>query len=98
MLPGERRVSTEDSRMTAMQAVIGNNGRVTLPKPIRDELHLRPGDKIDFVVEGDGLRVTIVPASVTQLKGMVPKPSDPVGLQEMDAAILRAAAGRSLIR
>ena len=81
-----------------MQATITSKGQVTLPKPIRDKLHLRPGDKIDFRLEGDVLRVTPVTAPVTQLKGMVPKPAVPVSLQEMDAAIARAAARRSSIR
>ena len=81
-----------------MQTTITSKGQVTLPKPIRDQLHLRPGDKIDFALEGDGLRVTPVTASVTQLKGMVPKPAAPVSLEEMDAAIARAAARRSSVR
>lgn len=77
-----------------MQATITSRGRVTLPKPIRDQLHLGPGDKIDFMLEGDGVRVTPVTAPVTQLKGMVPKPAVPVSLEEMDAAIARAAVRR----
>ena len=81
-----------------MQATITSKGQVTLPKPIRDKLHLRPGDKIDFVLDGDGLRVMPVTAPVTELKGMMPKPAVPVSLQEMDAAIARAAARRSSIR
>ena len=81
-----------------MQATITSKGQVTLPKPIRDKLHLRAGDKIDFTLKGDGLWVTPVTASVTQLKGMVPKPAVPVSLREMDAAIARMAARRSLNR
>lgn len=67
---------------------------MTLPKPIRDKLHLGPGDKIDLVVEGVGLRITPVTAPVTRLKGMVPKPAVPVGFEEMDAAIAKAAVRR----
>ena len=77
-----------------MQATITSRGRVTLPKPIRDKLHLGPGDKIDFMPEGDGLRVTPVTAPVTQLKGMVRKPAVRVSLEGMDAAIARAAVRR----
>ena len=77
-----------------MQATITTKGQVTLPKPIRDKLHLKPGDKIDFTLENDGLRVTPVTAPVTQLKGMVPKPAVPISLQEMDEAIARAATRR----
>lgn len=65
-----------------MQATITSKGRVTLPKPIRDELHLEPGDKIDFVVEGDGLRVTPVNARVTPTEGRVAAtggPGQPAG-------------------
>ncbi len=81
-----------------MQATMTTKGQVTLPKPIRDKLHLRPGDKIDFVLDGDVVRVTPVTASVTALKGMVPRPAAPVSLDEMDAAIARAAARRSSSR
>ena len=74
-----------------MQATITSKGQVTLPKPVRDKLRLRPGDKIDFMLEEDGsLRVTPVTASVTQLKGMVPKPEFPVSLEAMDEAVVRA--------
>ena len=74
-----------------MQATMTSKGQVTFPKPIRDKLRLRPGDKVDFVLEEDGsLRVTPVTASVTQLKGMAPKPESPVSLEAMDEAIARA--------
>ena len=74
-----------------MQATMTSKGQVTFPKPIRDKLRLRPGDKVDFMLEEDGsLRVTPVTASVTQLKGMAPKPESPVSLEAMDEAIARA--------
>ena len=74
-----------------MQATITSKGQVTLPKPVRDKLRLRPGDKIDFMLEEDGsLRVTPVTASVTQLKGMVPKPESPISLEAMDEAVAGA--------
>jgi AbrB family looped-hinge helix DNA binding protein len=75
-----------------MQTTITSKGQVTVPKPIRDKLHLGPGDKIDFMLEEDGgVRVVPVTASVTQLKGMVPQPEFPVSLAEMDEAIARSA-------
>ncbi|MCY4467263.1 MAG: AbrB/MazE/SpoVT family DNA-binding domain-containing protein [Thiotrichales bacterium] len=75
-----------------MQTTITSKGQVTVPKPIRDKLHLKPGDKIDFMLDEDGgMRVVPVTASVTQLKGMVPEPEFTVDLAEMDRAIVRAA-------
>ena len=74
-----------------MQATITSKGQVTLPKPVRDRLRLRPGDKIDFILEEDGcLRVTPVTSSVTQLKGMVPKPETSISLEAMDEAVAGA--------
>ena len=79
-----------------MQATITSKGQVTVPKPIRDRLQLEPGDKIEFLLDDDGrLRVEPVTASVTQLKGMVPRPGAPITLEQMDEAIARAASRRS---
>ena len=76
-----------------MQATITSKGQVTVPKPIRDQLHLRPGDKLDFLLdESNRLRVEPVTAPVTRLKGMLPKPVRPVSLAEMKDAIATGAA------
>ena len=76
-----------------MQATITSKGQVTVPKPIRDQLQLRPGDKLDFVLDDDDrLRVEPVTAPVTRLKGMLPKPAHPVTLAEMEDAIAAGAA------
>lgn len=76
-----------------MHATITSKGQVTIPKPIRDRLRLEPGDKIDFALQEDGdLRVMPVTASVTRLKGMVSRPTVPVSLAEMEAAIAGGAA------
>lgn len=78
-----------------MQATITAKGQVTVPKPIRDKLKLRPGDRVDFVLDSaDDVRVVPVTASVRQLKGMVPKPRKPVTLEQMDDAIAKAYARR----
>ena len=75
-----------------MQATITSKGQVTVPKPIRDKLHLKPGDVIDFVLDEDGdLRVAPVKASVTRLKGMLPQPASPVSLAHMNEAIAKAS-------
>ena len=77
-----------------MQATMTSKGQVTVPKPVREKLLLRPGDKIDFRLEDDGVHLVPVTASVTQLKGMVPKPASPVSLATMDEAISSAAGRR----
>lgn len=75
-----------------MLAKMTSKGQLTLPKALRDRLHLREGDKVEFLVHDDG-RVELVPvtAPVSRLKGMVPKPERVRTLEEMDEAISRRA-------
>ena len=76
-----------------MYATLTYKGQVTVPKAIRDALNLRPGDRLDFIMEENGeLRVAATTASVTELKGMVSKPASPASLEDMDRAILKAGA------
>lgn len=77
-----------------MEATITSKGQVTIPKGVRDALHLRSGDRLDFVVEPDGsVRVLPVKGTVKALKGILPKPARPVTLEEMEQAV-RQRAGR----
>lgn len=44
--------------------------QISIPKPIRDQLHLHQGQKFVFVVKGRGLY--LVPArSIQEIKGMM---------------------------
>ena len=64
--------------MFEKRARIGPKGQVVIPKHLRDEFHLAPGDEV--VVGTDGSRVVIAPAS-----------EDPVAFFE---ALARKAGGR----
>lgn len=78
-----------------MQATITSKGQVTIPKAVRDRLHLSPGDRIEFLVDENGaVRVIPVTATLRQLKGMVQKPERPVSLSEMEEAISQGPARR----
>jgi AbrB family looped-hinge helix DNA binding protein len=77
-----------------MEATLTSKGQITIPKDVRDALHLRPGDRLDFVVQADGtVRMLPITGSVKRLKGMLPKPSRALSLEEMDAAIAKGASG-----
>jgi AbrB family looped-hinge helix DNA binding protein len=41
-------------------ATVTSKGQITIPKEIRERLHIKTGDRLDFRVEGDGA-VRIVP-------------------------------------
>ncbi|HEV8647438.1 MAG TPA: type II toxin-antitoxin system PrlF family antitoxin [Burkholderiales bacterium] len=76
-------------------ATLTSKGQTTVPKDIRDHLHLRPGDRIEFVIEPDG-RVVLVSASfdAADLAGALPRPKRPVSLDEMKAAIRKRGGQR----
>jgi AbrB family looped-hinge helix DNA binding protein len=72
-------------------ATVTSKGQITIPKPIREFLHLKAGDVLDFVID-ERKQVVVRPGTVDirELKGMLYRPGRrPVTLEEMDAAILR---------
>ena len=74
-----------------MQATITSKSQITLPKALRDQLQLVSGDRVEFIIdESNVVRMLPRKASVTNLKGMLPKPDKPVTLEEMEAAIAAA--------
>lgn len=76
-----------------MEATLSSKGQATIPKAVRERLHLKPGDRFKFFFHPDG--VIILPkVSTARLKGVVPKPVKPVSLEEIDAAVRAGATER----
>ncbi len=78
-------------------ATITSKGQTTIPKEIRDKLNLRPGDRINFIIESDG-KVYIQPLNiqVEELSGILHKPGrEPVSIEEMNEAIEQSGGSLS---
>lgn len=62
--------------------------QITLPKEIREQFKLKPGDRMEFFVGPNG-GITILPVTsdVTILKGLIPQPKLPVTFEAMRTAI-----------
>ncbi|HEX9463045.1 MAG TPA: AbrB/MazE/SpoVT family DNA-binding domain-containing protein [Alphaproteobacteria bacterium] len=70
-------------------------GQTTIPKPIRNHLGLKPGDVVEFVVEADGgVRLIAKNLRLADLAGLLPRPKQPVTLQDMDKAVTAGALRR----
>jgi antitoxin PrlF len=76
-----------------MEATLSSKGQATIPKAVRERLQIKPGDRFKFFFHPDG--VILLPRIATaRLKGMIPKPAQPVSLEEMDRAIQEGATER----
>jgi antitoxin PrlF len=79
-----------------MEAALSIKGQATIPKPIRDHLHLRPGDRIKFFVHPDGSVVILPKIPTSALKGMISSTRrKAASLEEMDEVIAAAAVARN---
>jgi antitoxin PrlF len=73
-------------------STVTSKGQITLPKEVREHLHIGEGDRVDFQIEKDGsVRLTPVSGSVRDLYGClrradVPSPS----LEDLEEALLEA--------
>jgi antitoxin PrlF len=70
---------------------ITSKGQVTLPKEIREYLHVSTGDRLDFVVDDDGKVVVRAARSrLDELRGMLFRAGRrPVSVAEMGPAVAR---------
>jgi antitoxin PrlF len=70
-------------------ATLTSKGQITLPKEVREHLHLGEGDRLEFVIRSDGkVQVQPLAGSYRKLMGMLARagrlsPSDEALDQEM---------------
>lgn len=69
-----------------MESALSAKGRVTIPKAIRDHLHLEPGDRIKFFMHPDGSVVILPKIPISSLKGMVRSRRRKVSLDDIEEA------------
>jgi antitoxin PrlF len=82
-----------------MESAITVKGQATIPKAIRERLHLKPGDRVKFFVHSDGTVVLLPKLPASALRGMIrSRRRRPVTVAEMTKAAAErvvAAAPRS---
>ncbi len=80
-----------------VQARLTGKGQVTIPKQIRDYLHLDTGSKIDFVIDDNG-DVKFIPLNVAveSLSGILHgEGMAAASLEDMEQAIIEGAGDRT---
>ena len=79
------------------QATLTCKGQITIPKSIRDALHLSTGEKLEFILgDKDTMVVRPVTRKVDEVFGLLRKyqKSAPVSVEEMNEAISNRMTGR----
>jgi AbrB family looped-hinge helix DNA binding protein len=64
--------------LMGMTHKVGPKGQVVLPKPLRYELGIEPGDDVLFEREGEGIRVWKAPAGEDLWGSLPPAEIDPL--------------------
>lgn len=81
-----------------MESALSIKGQATIPKAVRDHLHLAPGDRVKFFLHPDGSVVILPKVATSALKGMIaprhrPAVSLPsVTIEEMNQAVEAGAS------
>jgi len=73
------------------QSKIFANGSTTLPKPVRDALGVKPGDRVRYAISEDRVKVFKMPSGKTHA-------ADPALLEALDAAEDVMDENRTLLR
>jgi antitoxin PrlF len=80
-----------------VQARLTGKGQVTIPKTIRDYLHIDTGSKIDFVIDENGeVKIISLNIALESLSGILHRPEmKAVSLTDMEEAIAQGASDRT---
>jgi len=69
-------------------ATVTSKSQITLPKAVRDELGVGPGDKIHFVPALRGYRLVVIKTDLPALRGLFKgRRAQPLSIDEMNRTI-----------
>ena len=77
-----------------MESALTIKGQITIPKTMREKLHLAPGDKVKFFLHPDGSLAILPKLPASSLRGILHYSGPRVSLEEMEAGIAKAATSR----
>ena len=84
-----------DGKENMPTSTLTSKGQITIPKELRDQLHLKKGSRLEFLVEASG-RVVLQPlnSDFRSLRGMIrSKRRRPVSIEEINDAIASGYSG-----
>ena len=73
-----------------VESTITSKGQTTLPKPVREALGVRPGDRVRYIILGDEVRI-IPMRPLARLFGALKHEGPPKTLEEMERGVAEGA-------
>ena len=76
-------------------STLTSKGQITIPREVRERLHLKTGSRVDFIVEASG-QVVLKPLdrNFRSIRGIVrSRRKRPVSIKEMNEAIAQGYSG-----
>lgn len=71
-------------------STLTSKGQTTIPKKIRERLRLQPGDRVEFILEGDRVVLRRAAADLTDLDGLLDRSGrTPVSVEAMHEIVER---------
>ena len=71
----------------SLNTTITSKGQITIPREIRDKMHLSSGSKLEFFYKDDYIIILPMNRSLKNLKGILPKPGKSLSCEEMNEIV-----------
>jgi len=75
-------------------SALTRKGQLTLPKPIRDRLGIRQGEKVFFVIRGEEVVLKVLRGTILDLKGSVTPSSQPEDFKNIRETVKKVVSAK----
>jgi antitoxin PrlF len=79
-------------------STVTKKGQTTIPGKIRKALEIKPGDRLEYVVEGDHATIRVHPGTRSLKGALASKKGKKLSFGEIREAATKAALGRAGMR
>jgi len=79
-------------------STVTRKGQTTIPGKIRKALRIKPGDRLEYMVEGDRATIRVHPGTRSLKGALASKKGKKMSFGEIREAATRAALGRAGMR
>jgi antitoxin PrlF len=79
-------------------STVTSKGQTTIPGRIRKALRIRPGDKLEYALEGDHATIRVHPGTRSLKGALASKKGKGMSFAEIREAAAKAARGRESMR